>query len=176
VIFRALPIVGAHAVTPEFKDDERGTFARSISVDEFAVNGCEGVFVEHSFAFNTREGTLRGMHYARQPHAEGKLVRCTRGSVFDVIVDVRLGSATYGRWHGERLDPENRVAVYAPPGVAHGYITLEASSEVLYAMTTRYMAEAAAGFRFDDERVGIKWPLGPTVMSARDRALRPFPG
>ena len=122
MIFRPLPIAGAFAVVPEPITDERGGFARTVALDDFERHGCDGNFVEQSIAWNVTSGTLRGMHFARDPHGEGKLVRCTRGAVFDVLVDVRGDSPTFGHWHGERLDEQDRTALYMPPGVAHGYV------------------------------------------------------
>jgi dTDP-4-dehydrorhamnose 3,5-epimerase len=176
VIFRPLPIAGAFAVEPEPIADERGCFARTASAAEFETHGCEGQFVEQSIAYNRVSRTLRGMHYQREPHAEGKLVRCTRGAVHDVLVDVRADSASFGRWHAERLDHHNRIALYAPPGVAHGYLTLEPDTELTYAMSQVYVPTSAAGFRYDDATIAIAWPFVAAIVSERDRALPAFPG
>jgi dTDP-4-dehydrorhamnose 3,5-epimerase len=176
VIFRPLPIAGAFAVEPEPIVDERGCFARTASAAEFARHGCLGDFVEQSIAYNRAARTLRGMHYQRDPYPEGKLVRCTSGAVYDVLVDVRADSASFGMWHAERLDARNRVALYAPPGVAHGYLTREPDTELTYAMSSIYVPTASAGFRYDDASVAIAWPFAAAIVSTRDLGLPAFPG
>lgn len=168
--FIEAPLAGAWVVEPERLGDERGFFARTFDRDEFAARGMEPAVVQCSTSFNARAGTLRGLHHQSEPHGEPKLVRCTRGAVFDVIVDLRPGSPTHRRWHGVELSAENGRALYVPPGLAHGFQTLEDSSEVLYMMGREYVPEAASGVRWDDPAFGIEWPPAPArVMSERDR-------
>ncbi|NQU41451.1 MAG: dTDP-4-dehydrorhamnose 3,5-epimerase family protein [Lentisphaerae bacterium] len=151
--------------------DERGYFARTFCGRQLAEAGLETSFPEHSISFNRAAGTLRGMHWQAAPGGETKIVRCTRGRVFDVAVDVRAESATYGQWVGEELSAAHGVALYIPRGFAHGFVTLEAESELLYYISAPYQPELARGFRFDDVAVDIAWPLTPTVLSERDAGL-----
>jgi dTDP-4-dehydrorhamnose 3,5-epimerase len=149
---------GAYVVEPEPHRDERGLFARSWDRDEFAGHGLATEVVQCSFSRNTRAGTLRGLHFQTAPHEEVKLVRCTAGSIFDVIVDLREGSPTHGEWVGIRLDAERGNALYVPKGVAHGFQTLVDGAEVFYMMAHPYVPEAAAGVRWDDPAFEIEWP------------------
>ena len=153
--------------------DERGFFARSFARDIFERSGLTGGFVESSISYNARAGTLRGMHFQAPPHAEAKLVRCTRGAIFDVIVDLRPGSPTERRWVGADLSMNNHRMLYVPEGFAHGFITLEDNTEVFYEISQYYNVESACGLRWDDPAVGIEWPRPPVVLSARDGSL-PF--
>ncbi len=164
-------IDGVHLVETERIHDDRGYFVRTFSADEFAEAGIDPTVVQTSVSFNAVAGTLRGMHLQRDPHGETKLVRCGAGRIFDVAVDVRAGSATYGRWLGVELDAASYTALLLPPGVAHGFITLEDRSEVVYSMSASFAPEASAGFRWDDPDVGIEWPRAPAVMAQRDRDL-----
>lgn len=167
-------IDGVHIVATEQIHDDRGYFVRTFSTDEFVEAGIDPTIVQTSVSFNEVAGTLRGMHLQRDPHGETKLVRCGSGRIFDVAVDVRAASATYGRWLGVELDAASYTALVLPPGVAHGFITLEDRSEVVYAMSATYVPEASAGFCWNDPDVGIEWPRPPTVMSPRDRDLPPL--
>jgi len=151
--------------------DDRGFFARTLCEQTLGDAGLVTHYPEHSISFNTAAGTLRGMHWQAEPHGEIKIVRCTRGRVFDVAVDIRPASPTYRQWVGEELSAENGTALYIPQGFAHGFITLEPETEVLYAISEGYRPELARGFRYDDSEVGIAWPLPPAVLSERDRAL-----
>ena len=162
---------GAVVIDPEPMEDERGLFARAFCEQEFADHGLEARFVQCNLSYNSRKGTLRGLHFQAPPHQEAKIVRCTRGAIFDVVVDLRTGSETLARWTGFELDESNRRAVYVPRGFAHGFITLVDGSEVLYMMSAPYVAEAARGIRWDDQEIAIDWPLVPTIISARDAAL-----
>jgi len=164
-------IAGVFVVDVDPLVDERGLFARTFSADQFAAAGVDPTVTQCSASFNRVAATLRGMHFQQAPYGETKLVRCTRGRVFDVCVDARLGSSTWGEWLAEELDPSTRRALVLPPGVAHGFLTLEADSEVLYQISVPFRAEATTGFRWDDPDVGIDWPLEPAVMSERDRGL-----
>ena len=169
--FSACPIDGAWLLDIEPVSDERGFFARSHCVTEFGARGLQGEFRQSSVSFNQRRGTLRGMHYQAVPHAETKLVRCTAGAVFDAIVDLREASRSYGRWFGTELSAANRRALYIPAGCAHGFLTLTDGAEVLYQISSDYVAAAARGLRWNDPAIGIAWPFAPLLVSARDAAL-----
>lgn len=168
VIFRETPIAGLWKVLPEPRPDERGHFTRTFCADEFAAQGLPQVFEQSSLSHNTRTGTLRGMHFQPDPHAEAKFVRCVRGSVFDVAVDLREGSPTRGQWYGETLSADNGVGLYIPPGLAHGFQTLEADTDVLYQITPAYRPGFAAGVRWNDPALGIDWPIKEPFLSERD--------
>lgn len=171
MLFRETPIAGAWVVEVEPLPDERGMFARTFDATAFAERGLSTDFVQASTSFNRHAGTLRGMHYQADPHAESKLVRCTAGAVYDVLLDLRPDSAGYRRWHGVELSSEARNAVYVPRGVAHGFQTLVDAAEVLYMIDTPYEPEAARGVRWDDPAFAIEWPEAPggRVISERDR-------
>ena len=170
--FNATPLPGAFVIDVERHEDERGFFARTICTDEFTQQGLNPHFVQHSVSWNARAGTLRGMHYQVAPHEEEKLVRVTRGAVFDVILDLRRESPTFGRWHGVELSANNHRQLYIPRGVAHGFQTLLPETEVLYAMTVPFHAGSARGLRWDDPAVAIAWPeYGERIISERDRVL-----
>lgn len=171
MIFTELPLAGAFAIDVEPRSDERGLFARTVCAEEFGRHGLSTVFVQSSVSWNRQAGTLRGLHFQAAPHEEEKLVRCTAGRVFDVMVDLRPGSATHGRWTAVELDAGGRRAVYIPGGFAHGFMTLEPDSELLYQMTTPYVPGAARGLAWDDPDVGIVWPAGEKILSDRDREL-----
>ena len=162
---------GAWIIEPERIADERGFFARCWCAAEFEARGLAGCIVQCNISFNRKRGTLRGMHYQQAPHAEAKLVRCTQGAIYDVIVDIRLDSPTYRQWAGVELTAANRRMLYVPTGCAHGFQTLADDSEVFYQMSQAYCRQAAAGLRFDDPAVGIRWPLEVEVISAKDRSL-----
>jgi dTDP-4-dehydrorhamnose 3,5-epimerase len=173
--FAETPLAGAFVVELEPHADARGLFARTFDRAAFAERGLAGDFPEHSTSFNARAGVLRGLHFAAAPHEERKLVRCTRGAVHDVIVDLRPDSATFRSWHAEELTAENRRALYVPRGVAHGFQTLEDASEVLYLIDAAYEPSAARGVRWDDPAFGIAWPDTPErVLSERDRTWPDF--
>jgi dTDP-4-dehydrorhamnose 3,5-epimerase len=175
VIVRETPLAGAFELVPEPIEDERGFFARVWDRDELAALGLEVGSSQCSVAFNHAAGTLRGLHFQAEPHAETKLVRCTRGAVHDVIVDIRPGSATFARWTAVELSERNRTTLYVPKGFAHGYQTLEDGSEVWYQMADPYVPESQRGLRWDDPRLGIEWPpAARRVISARDEAWPPF--
>lgn len=149
--------------------DERGFFARTYCQHEFAQQGLVANFVQCNLSYNSKRGTLRGMHHQSAPYAEVKLVRCTQGSIYDVIVDLRRESPSLGQWLGMELTAQNRHALYVPEGFAHGFITLEDNCEVLYQMSEFFHAECAGGVRWDDPAFGIDWPVEATVISARDQ-------
>lgn len=162
-------IAGAVIIDLDRKEDDRGFFARTWDVEEFADLGLNPRLVQCNLSFNHKRGTLRGMHYQVSPHEEAKLVRCTQGAIFDVIVDVRAGSSTFLRWIGVELTAENRRALYVPEGFAHGYQTLQDDTEAFYQVTEFYTPEAERGARYNDPAFGIEWPLGePAVISDKD--------
>ena len=172
--FTALQPDGVWLVELEPALDDRGFFARTWDTDEFAARGLDPAVVQASVSSSQRRGTLRGLHYQAEPHAEAKLVRCTAGKVFDVAVDIRDGSATRGHWAGVELSAENRLALYIPPGFAHGFQTLVDDTEVLYQMTTRYSPAHARGIRWNDPVAAINWPISDPILSSRDRGLPLF--
>lgn len=170
------PIAGCHVVRPQRHTDARGAFARAWDGAAFAAAGLRVDLDQVSVSHNTVRGTLRGMHLQRAPHAEAKLVRCTRGAVWDVCLDLRPDSPTRGRWHAERLDPDNGLALYVPEGCAHGFLTLTDASDVLYLIAGRYEPAAAWGVRWNDPAFGIAWPSTPSVIHARDAAYPDWSG
>jgi dTDP-4-dehydrorhamnose 3,5-epimerase len=172
--FTAGPVTGAFIVDLEERSDERGFFARAYAAEEFEARGLDPVTVQANISFNHRRGTLRGMHWQEPPHAETKLIRCTRGAVFDVVVDIRADSPTYLRWMAAELTADNRRAMYAPKGVAHGYLTLTDGAEVHYQVSYPFTPEADRGARWDDPAFAIAWPFPPESLSARDAAHPPF--
>jgi dTDP-4-dehydrorhamnose 3,5-epimerase len=170
VLFTETSLPGAWLVEPEPIADARGFFARTFDAAAFAERGMRAAFPQCSVSYNARAGTLRGLHFQAAPHAEAKLVRCTAGAIFDVLVDLREGSPTRGRWTGVELNAENRRALYVPEGFAHGFQTLADATEVLYQISAPYAPDAARGVRWDDAAFGIAWPpAGARVMSERDR-------
>jgi dTDP-4-dehydrorhamnose 3,5-epimerase len=169
LIFEATPIPGAFVIGQERREDERGFFARVWCEREFAGAGIEAAMVQSSLSHNRLAGTLRGMHFSRAPAHEGKLVRCTRGRIFDVILDLRTGSSSYLRHFSVELDEARGLALYVPPGVAHGFQTLEDDSDVLYMMTEAYRPDLADGVRYDDHAFGIRWPQPVSLIAERDR-------
>jgi dTDP-4-dehydrorhamnose 3,5-epimerase len=177
VRFIETPFPGAWAIEPTRLADERGWFARTFDAEAFRMHGMNPEVVQCSASFNAKRDTLRGMHYQAAPHGESKLVRCVRGAVFDVAIDLRPDSPTYRRWHGVDLSAENGYALYIPAGLAHGFQTLTDDCEVLYQMGNPHVQEAARGVRFDDPAFGIVWPepAGELVISERDRSYPDFP-
>jgi dTDP-4-dehydrorhamnose 3,5-epimerase len=172
VVFRETPVAGAWVIDPEPSADERGSFARVFDAKLFAAHGLSPGVVQCSVSLDTRSGTLRGLHYQADPHAESKLVRCTAGSVYDVVVDLRPHSSSYLRWHAVELSSENRRSLYLPAGTAHGFQTLVDGAELTYMMDAPFVAEAARGVRWDDPAFAIEWPspLGARTISERDRS------
>ncbi|HKV98482.1 MAG TPA: dTDP-4-dehydrorhamnose 3,5-epimerase [Vicinamibacterales bacterium] len=168
--FTETTVQGAFLVDPEPRADERGFFARLWCRDEFASHGLSAEFVQCNDSFSEHRGTLRGLHYQAAPYGEVKLVRCVRGAVFDVLVDLRPDSPTYTRWFGAELTAANRRMLYVPEGCAHGYLTLEDQSEVVYPVTCAYRPDAERGVRWNDPRFGIAWPrVEPMTLSPKDR-------
>jgi len=166
--FISAGIAGAYIIEPEEIEDERGFFARTYCSEEFAAHGLALRIEQCSISFNLRRGTLRGMHYQIEPHAEAKAVRCTRGAVYDVLLDMRFGSATFGRWRAFELTAENRRMVYVPQLVAHGFQALADQTEVFYQMSAAYEPSCARGARSDDPAFRIRWPIEEPILSERD--------
>lgn len=174
--FTETPLADAFVIELDLLRDERGYFARTFDAGEFAERGLDPTVVQCNTSFNERRGTLRGMHYQAEPEGEVKLVRCTRGSVYDVAVDLRGGSPTRGRWFGVELSAGNGRMLYIPAGMAHGFQALEDDTELHYQMSHHYVPEAARGVRFDDPAFGIEWPLPDPIVSERDRGFADFEG
>ena len=168
--FVALGIPGAYLVELERQEDERGHFARTFCAEEFGARGLATSFVQTSLSVSPRRGTLRGLHWQEAPHAEAKLVRCARGRIYDVALDLRADSHIFRQHLGIELSATAGGAIYLPAGVAHGFLTLEDDCEVHYAMSAPYVAAAGRGVRYDDPAFGIVWPEPVRVVSARDRS------
>lgn len=166
--FRPLGLAGAWVIALERHEDDRGYFARSFCEAEFAAHGLDPHISQCNLSFNLRRGTLRGLHYQRPPHAEAKLVRVFQGAIYDVIVDLRPGSATFGRWEAVELTAENGLALYVPEGFAHGFQTLTDGALVAYQMSTPYQPESGAGLAWNTPWLGIPWPVAEPVLSERD--------
>jgi dTDP-4-dehydrorhamnose 3,5-epimerase len=168
MVFAEAGLPGVYEIQIDPKPDERGFFARTWCHDEFASNGLDSQLVQCSLSYNTKKGTLRGMHFQAPPHAETKLVRCTRGSIYDVVLDLRQESKAYRRWIGVQLTAEKRNALYIPKGCAHGFLTLEDNTEVFYQMSDFYDANSSRGVRWNDPAFGIVWPAKVEMISPRD--------
>jgi dTDP-4-dehydrorhamnose 3,5-epimerase len=175
LIFEPLDLNGAYLIDLERIEDERGFFARTWDPQEFQKYGINPVLAQASISFNRRKHTLRGMHFQVTPHAEAKLLRCTMGEIYDVIVDLRPRSATFMRWRSITLSAATRRMLYVPEGFAHGFQTLSEDSEVFYQMSHPYHPESARGFRWDDPVLAIDWPpASQRIISARDRQYPDF--
>jgi dTDP-4-dehydrorhamnose 3,5-epimerase len=174
--FAQTPLQGVWVIELDLLGDERGWFARTFDAEEFESRGLNPAVVQCNASFNARRDTLRGMHYQADPYGESKLVRCMRGAIFDVAVDLRNDRSTFRAWHGVELSAGNRRALYIPAGLAHGFQTLTDDSEVLYQMGVRYVPEASRGVRWDDPAFGIEWPQvqGQRIVSERDRSYADF--
>jgi dTDP-4-dehydrorhamnose 3,5-epimerase len=168
MIFAATGLEDAWLIDIEPREDERGFFARTWCRQELAAHGLDIELAQESLSFNRHRGTLRGLHFQRSPHEETKIVRCTRGAIFDVIVDLRPRSPTYLRWQGFELTAENRRAIYIPKGFAHGFQSLTDDTEIAYQISEFYAPQTAGGCRYDDPAFGIAWPLPVTVIGDRD--------
>lgn len=166
--FTSLPLEGAYLIDLEKRGDERGFFARLFCEEEFAQHGLENHFVNVNNSHSAEKGTLRGLHYQLHPYEETKLVRCIRGSFWDVIVDLRPDSPTFKHSYGALLSEDNRQMMYVPKGFAHGFLTLEPDSEVIYLVSEFYAKEQERGLRWNDPEFSIAWPEKPTVVSERD--------
>jgi dTDP-4-dehydrorhamnose 3,5-epimerase len=170
MIFKQTAIEGTYLIEIERREDERGFFARAWCKSEFEAHGLNADFVQANLVVTRRKGTLRGLHYQIAPFEEAKLVRCARGAIFDVIVDLRPDSPTYGRWSGVELKAETYRMIYVPEGCGHGYQALSDDAEVFYQVSQVHAPEAEQGVRCDDPVFAIEWPLEPVALSGKDRA------
>jgi dTDP-4-dehydrorhamnose 3,5-epimerase len=169
--FIATPLVGACLIGLEPAADERGFFARSWCREEFLAHGLNAGLAQCSISFNQRKGTIRGMHYQDNPYMEAKLVRCSSGAIYDVILDIRPASPTYKKWFAAELSANNRRMLYVPEGFAHGFQTLADETEVFYQVSESYRPESARGLRWDDPQFGIVWPIADPILSRKDRTF-----
>ncbi|HEV2953343.1 MAG TPA: dTDP-4-dehydrorhamnose 3,5-epimerase [Candidatus Dormibacteraeota bacterium] len=167
--FRPVPLKGAALVEMHPFEDERGFFARAWCAEEFEAAGLNPALVQINLSHNRLRGTLRGMHFQSEPHAEAKLVRCTRGAIFDVMVDMRPDSATYLAWFGVELTAENGLSAYLPEGFAHGFQSLVDDSDLVYHVSHAHHPESEGGLRWNDPKLGIQWPISNPILSPRDR-------
>ncbi len=174
MIFRPTPLAGAYVIEPERVEDDRGFFARTFCRKDFEAQGLVSPIAQCNVSFNHLEGTLRGLHFQASPHEEDKLVRCTQGALFDVIVDLRPASETYGQHFTTELTADNRRQLYIPKGFAHGFQTLADNTEVFYQMSTFYAPGFGRGYRYDDSAFNIAWPLPVAKISEKDLALPEF--
>jgi dTDP-4-dehydrorhamnose 3,5-epimerase len=174
VIFTQTKLAGAYLVDAERRIDPRGFFARIWCREEFSAHGLDPNLVQCSISFNEVRGTLRGMHYQQKPHEEVKLVRCTTGEIYDVIVDLRANSPTRYQWTATILSAENRRSLYIPQGFAHGFQTLTDKVEVFYQMSEFYHPDSARGLPWNDPVIGIDWPIDNVIISDRDAAFAPL--
>lgn len=168
--FTETVISGAWVIDPDPHRDERGRFMRAWCAREFCERGLQFLPVQGNMGYSANTGTLRGMHLQQAPALEAKLIRCTRGAMFDVVLDLRPESSTYGKWYGLELTAENARMLYVPEQCAHGYQTLQQDTEMFYLTSAFYTPGAATGVRFDDPAFAIQWPLAPTVISHQDRS------
>jgi len=169
MIFQESKIAGAWIIDIERIRDQRGFFAMSWLPDELRRRGMNADLAQCNLAFNHRRGTLRGMHFQKAPHAQAKIIRVTRGAVFDVIVDLREASPTYRQWDAAELTADNHRMFYMPEGIAHGYLTLEDATEAYYHASSPWAPASESGVRWDDPAFGIRWPFAPEVISDKDR-------
>lgn len=174
MIFKETKLKGAFLIEPVRLEDERGYFARTWCRKEFEAQGLNTNLVQCSISFNKKKGTLRGMHYQAASHEEVKLVRCTSGAIYDVIIDMRPESQTYRQWVAAELTVENQKMFYIPEGFAHGLITLQDNTEVFYQISEFYYPDLSRGVRWNDPAFSIQWPMAPTVMADRDRNYPDF--
>jgi dTDP-4-dehydrorhamnose 3,5-epimerase len=174
MIFTEIGLKGAYVIELEKLEDDRGFFARGYCSNEFASHGLASQVVQSNVSFNFRKATLRGMHYQVMPYREAKLVRCTRGAIYDVIIDLRPGSQTFQQWLGVELMAENYRMLYVPEGFAHGFQTLEDRTEVIYHVSEFYTPKAEQGIRFNDPAFKIRWPLEVQIISQKDKSWPDF--
>jgi dTDP-4-dehydrorhamnose 3,5-epimerase len=173
MVFTETPLRGAYVIDIEPFTDERGYFARIFCRDEFIRHGLQADFPQHNISHNIKKGTIRGMHYQLPPHGEVKVVRCVKGTIFDVIIDIRQDSETYLKWFAVELSEDNGRALYIPQGFAHGFQTLTDGTLIYYLMGSPYQKGFDAGLRWDDKRVGIEWPItDEIIISDRDRSIK----
>ena len=168
MIFKPLPLTGAYAINLEKKEDHRGFFARSFCLEELAKQGLEMKIAQINNSMSKYKGTLRGLHFQYPPKAEIKIIRCIRGSIWDVIVDIRKDSPTYGRWYGIELNESNRSLLYVPKGFAHGFLSLTDDAEIIYLVSETYSPAHEGTLRWDDPFHKIQWPIQPHEISQKD--------
>jgi len=176
MIFTETKFAGAFVIDPEQFEDERGFFMRCWSAEKFAARGLNPRLVETNISFNRKEGTLRGMHFQIAPHGQAKLVRCTAGAIYDVIIDLRPESATFKQWTAVELTAANHRQLFIPEGFAHGFQTLANDTEVLYQMSAPYVSTRARGVRWNDPTFAIDWPPAERIIIARDQTYPDFTG
>ncbi len=174
--FHSTSLKDAFLIELEPRGDARGRFARTFCADEFAAHGLETQFVQQNMSVSAHKGTLRGMHRQLAPHAEVKLIRCLRGAIFDVLVDLRPDSPTFKQWEGFELTSDNQRELYAPEGFGHGFLTLADDVEVSYLVSAAYAPNAEAGVRYNDPAFGIEWPFEPALVSDKDESWPDFSG
>ncbi|ACK67302.1 dTDP-4-dehydrorhamnose 3,5-epimerase [Rippkaea orientalis PCC 8801] len=174
--FISTKLNGAYLIELKRLEDERGFFARSWCQKEFLDYGLDANLVQCNISFNLKKGTLRGMHYQIAPYEEVKLLRCTQGAIYDVIIDLNLESSSFKQWIGVELSAENRLMIYIPKGFAHGFQTLEDHTEVFYQMSEFYHPECARGVRWNDPTFAIEWPIEDPIISEKDRQYEDFKG
>ena len=174
MIFKETDLLGPYIIEIEKCEDERGFFARTWDSNVCKEKGLNPVFVQSSISFNIEKGTVRGMHFQKPPYEEDKVVRCTKGKIFDVIIDLRDNSPTFTKWQGFELSEKNHKMLYIPKGFAHGFQTMENDSEVFYQMSEYFMPEYASGVRWDDPAFKIVWPLPISIISKKDLTYRRF--
>jgi dTDP-4-dehydrorhamnose 3,5-epimerase len=169
MIFTELPLKGAYSINLSKREDERGFFARFFCEKEFQEMGLNTQWVQMNNSLSKLKGTIRGLHFQYPPNAEVKLIRCFRGAIWDVIVDIRKKSDTYGKWYGIELNEENRTMIYVPKGFAHGFISLTDNSEILYMVSSEYSKESEGTLKWNDPFHGIEWPIDPVIISEKDQ-------
>jgi dTDP-4-dehydrorhamnose 3,5-epimerase len=172
--FHPTPLAGAYTIELEKRGDDRGFFARFFCTEEFSDHGLCSSFAQINNSLTGKKGTLRGMHYQLMPSAEVKVVRCISGSLYDVILDLRPDSPTFGKWFGETLSADNRTMMYCPKGFAHGFVTLEEDTEAFYLVSDTYAPDLERGIRYNDPRFGIEWPIEPLEISDKDKTWPDF--
>jgi dTDP-4-dehydrorhamnose 3,5-epimerase len=177
IVFKETNLKGAFVIEPEKFEDQRGFFARAFSQQEFMDHGLPGHFVEAGISFSLRKHTVRGMHFQAAPHAQAKLVRCTRGAIYDAMIDLRPESPTYKQWFAHELTERNRLLLYIPEGFAHGFQTLEDESEIFYQLSEHYTPASERGVRWNDPAFGIQWPETENIIiNERDRTYPDYRG
>lgn len=174
MLFKKLPLKDAYLIDLQKHEDERGFFSRYWCEREFKNIGLVYNIKQINNSFNYKKGTIRGLHFQYPPHSETKIVRCISGAIWDVIVDIRLKSKTYGAWYGEELTSDNRKMMYSPKGFAHGFISLTDNSEIIYLSSQKYENDYQGGLHWDDPFHSIKWPLKPKVISQKDDNIKPW--
>lgn len=169
MLFKELPLAGAYAIELQSSSDDRGFFARMFCEKEFSSKGLNSKWVQINNSYSAKSATLRGLHFQAEPHSEVKVVRCVSGAIWDVMVDLRSSSSTFGCWYGLELSEVNRIMAYIPVGFAHGFISLSDDAELIYLVSSAYNRDYEFGLRWDDEQIGIHWPLVPCCISEKDK-------